>query len=205
MQADLDTGRARDLRAMVSDAVFFSAMVGAGEAYLPAFVLASGLGEIAAGLVTTLPLLAGSLFQLVAPAACRQLGSYRRWIVWCARLQALCFAPLVVGAWSGGIESVWLALATVAYWSFGMAAAPAWNAWVSSLVPQRIRARFFAHRTRAAQIALLVSMLGAGVAGLAAIGHVRYATCGKNEKSYAQPFENHHFDCRQWFTFAFNG
>ncbi len=42
-------------------------------------------------------------------------------------------------------------------------------------------------------------------AGLAAIGHVRYATCGKNDKSYAQPFENHHFDCRQWFTFAFNG
>jgi len=42
-------------------------------------------------------------------------------------------------------------------------------------------------------------------AGHAAIGHVRYATCGKNDKSYAQPFESHHFDRRQWFTFAFNG
>ena len=41
--------------------------------------------------------------------------------------------------------------------------------------------------------------------GPAAIGHVRYATCGKDDKSYAQPFENHHFNRRQWFTFAFNG
>lgn len=41
--------------------------------------------------------------------------------------------------------------------------------------------------------------------GPAAIGHVRYATCGKDDRSYAQPFENHHFNRRQWFTFAFNG
>jgi amidophosphoribosyltransferase len=41
--------------------------------------------------------------------------------------------------------------------------------------------------------------------GPAAIGHVRYATCGKDDRSYAQPFEIHHFDRSQWFTFAFNG
>jgi amidophosphoribosyltransferase len=28
--------------------------------------------------------------------------------------------------------------------------------------------------------------------GPAAIGHVRYATCGKDERSYAQPFERSH-------------
>ena len=42
-------------------------------------------------------------------------------------------------------------------------------------------------------------------AGMAAIGHTRYATCGANDKSYAQPFERHH-GCRwKWFSFAFNG
>ena len=41
--------------------------------------------------------------------------------------------------------------------------------------------------------------------GPAAIGHVRYATCGKDDKSYAQPFENHAFDKRLWFSFGFNG
>src|SRR5690606_8406836 len=42
-------------------------------------------------------------------------------------------------------------------------------------------------------------------AGPAAIGHTRYATCGKDDKSYAQPFERHHIEKYKWFSFAFNG
>jgi amidophosphoribosyltransferase len=42
-------------------------------------------------------------------------------------------------------------------------------------------------------------------AGRAAIGHVRYATCGAEDRSYAQPFERHHLQKHKWFSFAFNG
>ncbi len=42
-------------------------------------------------------------------------------------------------------------------------------------------------------------------AGRAAIGHVRYATCGGDDCSYAQPFERHHLQRHKWFAFAFNG
>jgi len=42
-------------------------------------------------------------------------------------------------------------------------------------------------------------------AGTAAIGHVRYATCGADDCSYAQPFERHHLQKHKWFSFAFNG
>ena len=42
-------------------------------------------------------------------------------------------------------------------------------------------------------------------AGRAAIGHVRYATCGHDDRSYAQPFERHHIKKHKWFSFAFNG
>jgi len=41
--------------------------------------------------------------------------------------------------------------------------------------------------------------------GQAAIGHVRYATCGASDRSYAQPFERHHIRKHKWFSFAFNG
>ncbi len=41
--------------------------------------------------------------------------------------------------------------------------------------------------------------------GPAAIGHVRYATCGADDKSYAQPFERSHGRRAKWFAFAFNG
>ncbi len=42
-------------------------------------------------------------------------------------------------------------------------------------------------------------------AGRAAIGHVRYATCGANDVNYAQPFERPHGCKWKWFSIAFNG
>jgi amidophosphoribosyltransferase len=42
-------------------------------------------------------------------------------------------------------------------------------------------------------------------AGSACIGHVRYATCGDNSRSYAQPFERRHGCKWKWFAFGFNG
>ncbi|MFO0965323.1 MAG: amidophosphoribosyltransferase [Gemmataceae bacterium] len=41
--------------------------------------------------------------------------------------------------------------------------------------------------------------------GRAAIGHVRYATCGQSDRSYAQPFQRYHGCKWKWFSFAFNG
>ncbi|MCM2370976.1 amidophosphoribosyltransferase [Aporhodopirellula aestuarii] len=43
------------------------------------------------------------------------------------------------------------------------------------------------------------------LAGRAAIGHVRYATCGQDDRNYAQPFERRHIHKRKWFSFCFNG
>ena len=42
-------------------------------------------------------------------------------------------------------------------------------------------------------------------AGRAAIGHVRYATCGREDVNFAQPFEHRHLQKRKWFAFGFNG
>lgn len=41
--------------------------------------------------------------------------------------------------------------------------------------------------------------------GRAAIGHVRYATCGADDHCYAQPFERQHLQKHKWFSFGFNG
>lgn len=43
------------------------------------------------------------------------------------------------------------------------------------------------------------------LAGRAAIGHCRYATCGQDDRSYAQPFERTHIHKRKWFSLCFNG
>lgn len=43
------------------------------------------------------------------------------------------------------------------------------------------------------------------LSGCAGIGHVRYATCGKDDVNYAQPFERAHGRLFKWFSFCFNG
>ena len=43
------------------------------------------------------------------------------------------------------------------------------------------------------------------LAGSAAIGQVRYATCGEEDRNYAQPLERHDFEKRQWFSLGYNG
>ncbi|MFT5368439.1 MAG: amidophosphoribosyltransferase, partial [Candidatus Latescibacterota bacterium] len=42
-------------------------------------------------------------------------------------------------------------------------------------------------------------------AGIAAIGHTRYATSGQDDLRYAQPFERQHGRLWKWFAMAFNG
>ena len=41
--------------------------------------------------------------------------------------------------------------------------------------------------------------------GSRGIGHTRYATCGPNDRSCAQPFERKHGRMWKWFSFCFNG
>ncbi|MCA9752888.1 MAG: MFS transporter, partial [Gemmatimonadetes bacterium] len=151
-----------DLRLVSGEGVAFSLMVGAGESYLAAFVLALGLGEVASGLISTVPLLAGGVIQLATPAGIRLVGSRRRWSVACAIAQALAFVPLGVGAWLGRIPAVAVFASAALYWAAGMAIGPAWNAWVELLVPRAVRRRYFARRTSAVQLGLLGSLLGAG-------------------------------------------
>jgi MFS family permease len=152
----------RDLRSMIGDGIAFSAMVGLGETYVPAFALAAGHGDLVAGLVATLPMLVGAVLQLATPAGIRWAGSHRAWVVGCARLQAASLLPLAVWALLGRVPLLWLFAAASAYWAFGMSTMPAWNAWAATLVPSYLRARFFARRTRYAQASLLLSLLLAG-------------------------------------------
>src|SRR5580704_18451386 len=103
----------RDLRSSLGDAAGSGLMVGTGETYLPAFVLAAGLGEVLAGLIASLPQLAGGIMQLVAPHGVRLVQSHRKWVVTCATVQTLAFVPLAIAAGHGGMGSLWvLAAAT---------------------------------------------------------------------------------------------
>jgi predicted MFS family arabinose efflux permease len=50
------------------------------------------------------------------------------------------------------------------YWATGLGSSGPWNAWMETLVPSRVRARYFAWRTRVSQWGIALGFVGGGVA-----------------------------------------
>jgi MFS family permease len=152
-----------NLRASTADGATFGVMVGAGETYIAAFALAVGLGEVSAGLVSSVPLMAGGILQLASLRAVKWIGSEKRWVVLCAAMQGLAFVPLVIAALYGSVSLGMLLLIASVYWAGGLASGPAWNTWMESIVPGKIRAGYFARRSRLSQLTTLIGLVGGGV------------------------------------------
>jgi len=152
-----------DLRHCTGDGVTHAFMVGLGETNFPLFALALGKAPATAGLLATVPQLIGALLQLCAPWGVERIGSPRRWIMLCATIQCLSFAPMVVAALVGEM-STWLLFAVASlYWAVNLGAAPAWNTWIGALIPRAIRSGYFGMRSRIYQSAILVSLLVGGL------------------------------------------
>lgn len=138
-------------------------MVGLGETYFPAFALALGASAFEAGLLTTVPLLVGAVFQLLAPYGARLIGN-KRWVVASALLQSLTFVPIAWSSDGEGTGYAWLLVWVCVYWALALGINPAWNAWLGRLVPPSVRSSFFSRRTIPAQFSLFFSLLGGGFA-----------------------------------------
>lgn len=173
------TRRAATLRAdlyhITVDGLFYSLMLGFGEMYLAKFVLALDLGQVASGLVTTVPLLLASLLALGCPWLLRRVGSFARFIGTFASLQAFMLVPLagLAVGWPFIREAVvargltWLAascvFACVTLYHFGaVGTGAAWMTSTGELIPPRLRARYTARRLRLLQVAVLLAILAHG-------------------------------------------
>ena len=157
-------GVRRDLRLSLGDAAGYGVMAGVAEVYLPAFALAIGLSPVSAGLVASVPLLAGGLLQLLAPRAIARVTSMRRWVAGSMIVQALAFVPLILVALLGFSSTPIVFAAASVYWAAGMAASAAWNPWMARIVPARIRSKFFGRRQGLVQATMLGGLAGAGIA-----------------------------------------
>jgi MFS family permease len=153
----------RDLVLSVGDAASYSVMVGMGETYIAAFAVALGAGGISTGLLTTLPIFAGSILQLMTPHAVRWLGSHRKWVVICATTQALALLFMPVAILLEGWSAMVVYLAATIYWASGQSSNPAWNTWIEDVIPANLRTRFFARRSRISQMFLLSGFVIGGL------------------------------------------
>lgn len=154
----------KSLNLSLLDSFLYALMVGAGESYLPAYVLSLGLSEWMAGLIATMPLLSGAFLQILSTEALRVFKNHKVWVGTLAFLQAITFIPLVLFA-LGSKPHFWtLFWVLTFYWGAGFSAGPSWNYWMGHLVSPREAARFFSKRTRISQVGILVGLVIGGVA-----------------------------------------
>ncbi|MFO0819426.1 MAG: MFS transporter [Pirellulales bacterium] len=152
------------MRASLFDAGLFSIMVGLGETFFSAYVLALDGGEIAAGLIIALPLLAGACLQLVTPWLIARWVPHQRWIVGTAMLQACSLLVMPFAQYAGRYAVAVAFLAATLYWGAGLASGPVWNTWIEGIVPRGMRTKFFAFRVRVSQACILVGFVIGGFA-----------------------------------------
>lgn len=147
------------------DGTLFSVMDGLGAPALNLYAVALGMSSLAIGLVNTLPVLAGSLFQILAPAYERLCGSRKRAVVLGAAVHAAAWllVPLVEGVPAGHLrESLLVAIVSVGTIGWFLTV-PSWTSWMGDLIPPGQRARVFAWRVMPTWLVTGACVLGVGL------------------------------------------
>lgn len=152
-----------NLRHSAIDGTAYSVMVGLAENQFPAFILAIGATQVTSGLIATVPICLCAVLQLLTPWAVRKVGSYRAWTAGNAYLQAAALIPLVVTAWRGHVPTWLVFAAATLYWFGSVAGGPAWTTWKCLIFPFRIRAKYFARRSRWCNAGVLLGLLLGGL------------------------------------------
>ncbi|MFH1130371.1 MAG: MFS transporter [Pseudomonadota bacterium] len=152
----------RSLGLSIADGALHAVMLGVSESYLGALAVELGYGNTALALLATVPLLVGAVSQLLAGQLARFFGSHRNMVVSGALIQAFCNVGFFAIAWTQD-KNFWIFLAVkTTFWFSGSIIAPVWNSWMIVLSSKIDRERYFAWRSAAVYLALLVSYLGAG-------------------------------------------
>jgi len=145
------------------EVVFLGIMIGVGETYIAAYAIACGFSDRYSGLITALPLGLASILQLFAGRLTKFFSTRKRFVITAACAQAFTLF-LIAGhnIFDRGSPALLIGVLTL-YWVCGLSIAPAWNAWIVSLIEKQDRPHFFAQRGPFHEISVLTALVGAGV------------------------------------------
>jgi MFS family permease len=152
----------RALRISNWDGCLYALMLGVSESYFGAMAVELGHRDTALGFLLTVPMLLGSVAQLLAGPLTALLGARKRLVVVGASLQTLTmFGLYVIAAHPVRAFAPLLAMECL-YFLCAMIVGPPWGSWMASLTEGRNRERYFAHRGALVQVGLLIAFGAAG-------------------------------------------
>lgn len=159
------------LRASVWDGIFFSAMIGFGEAYLGAFGIYLQANALQVGILGSLPQLLGAISQLFAMRLLGPGVSRRDRVAQLVFWQALVWLPIagLCLILEPSASAAWTLIAlAVLYQLLGGISTPLWSSLVGDLIDEKQRGSFFGYRNAQMGLATFGSLvLGGGLLALA--------------------------------------
>lgn len=165
-QADLSSYlKSPSLRAAVFDAMYFSIMIGLGEAYLGALGISLQGAPFQIGILSTFPPLVGAISQLIGLYLFEYGVPRKQIIIFSAGLQGIIWfvissIPLL---FPQAAPTVWVLIGcAILHHVFGNIASPSWNSLIGDLVPSEIRGQYFGLRNQRSGIITVLSMFYAG-------------------------------------------
>lgn len=144
------------------EALLTSLVVGFAETYFAAFSLQQGNSPLQSGLLVSLPLIFAALLQFALQTKLKSVGlSYfvtRALIMQSLALLGLACLSLIKTDFSFYYLMFFFSI----YWLGHFSIQPAWNRWISDIIPQDQGQMYFSLRTRLSQIGIIAGLFGGG-------------------------------------------
>ncbi len=161
-KTDVDKRIKKSLKYSVLDGAFAASMIGFGESFFGAFAVFLKANNIHIGLLSSLPLLLGSLSQMFSNRLIKLLRSRKVLVTSAAFLQGVMYIPVAFVFFFGTMKVVYLVFFACLYWIFGMILSPAWNSWMGDLVDEKKRGTYFGRRSKITGSATFLAYMAAG-------------------------------------------
>jgi len=136
-------------------------MVGFGEIYFSPLALFLGASPFQVGLLATLPMLSGAVFQLYATRIAHRVGD-KHWVVASAASQAVVCLLVAAVAWTRWPGFPTLLLLAGIYWMLNLGIHAAWSSWMGRMIPVAVRGRYLGRRAMPIQLFIFLSIVAAG-------------------------------------------
>jgi len=149
-------------RYSIIDGSASNVMYGFGEQYVTPYALRLGATNSDIGILSSVPSFIGAIFQVLGAKLTDYYSNRKKVVTFFVLLQAIALLPLFIIPYFTKSILV-LTLIFSLYLVFNNIAAPGWNSWIGSVIPENERAAYFSKRNKIAISALLISVLMAGL------------------------------------------
>ncbi|AZZ36593.1 hypothetical protein CIK05_07255 [Bdellovibrio sp. qaytius] len=144
------------------EALLTSLVVGFAESYFAAFSLHVGCTPLQSGLLVSVPLIFAALLQFVIQTKVKKVGlSY--FVKRALFIQSLALLGLAcLSLAEVPMPFYYLMFYFSIYWLGHFSIQPAWNRWISDIIPADQGQSYFSLRTRLSQVGIIAGLLGGG-------------------------------------------